>query len=234
MASKPKAAAFAASTAVALIALSTLVAATQSEAGFMFAAPAAIQPLLDAGDAEINNEYVNPDNAAEFAARATTQGINKAMTEARNATTSDTAKTAPAAAPSGPVTYARAVRPMTPVKRQGGHRGATYPFDDLAAPTTDASGAKQVDGFVVPATAAKPEPWDSLGSAVSAATRRYATKTGEKSIVIKGKVKDGVQQPDKTQLRGEYSYTRKFNLVKGDGPDGNGGTTTGAWVERVQ
>lgn len=216
-------------TTTALVSLAALVAATQSANGFLFAAPAAIQPLIDAGDAEINMEMVNPAAPTEFAARATPQGINKAMTEANTQ--------APATAPTDAAkpTFVRMVRTMTPKKRQSGGGVSLYPFDDLAAPVVGADGAKQCDAFFIAATAAKPKPEESLQSAVSAATRRYATKTGEKSITVKGKVVNGVQAPDTVKMRGIYAYTRKFSLVAGEyTPEGSTTPVKGAWIERVQ
>lgn len=206
------------STPVALIALASLVAATQSAAGFLFATPASVQPLVDAGNAEVNPGMANPANPAEFAVRATAKGIAEAMTNT-NTTTTDAAKP----------TFIRAVRPMTAKKRQGGGGQSLYPFDDLAAPTTGADGGKLCDGFFIAATDKKPNPAESLQSAVSAATRRYATKTGEKSYTKKGKIENGVQLADTVGTRAVYSYTRKFSLVAGDH---NG--VKGAWIERVQ
>jgi len=207
------------SSAVALITLAALVAATNSAAGFLFATPASIQPLVDAGNAEINMGMANPANAAEFAARATPKGIAEAMTNTNQTQASEPAKP----------TFVRAVRPMTAKKRQGGGGQNVYPFDDLAAPTTDEAGNKLCDGFFVAATEKKPNPEESLQSAVSAATRRYATETGKKSFTKKGKVVDGVQQPDTVGTRAVYAYTRKFSLVAGEHEG-----TKGAWIERVQ
>jgi len=202
----------------ALIALATLVAATQSAAGFLFATPASVQPLVDVGNAEINMGMVNPANAAEFAARATPKGIAEV-------TNNPNTQAATGDKPS----FVRAVRPMTAKKRQGGGGQTVYPFDELAAPTTDEAGNKLCDGFFVPATEKKPNPAESLQSAVSAATRRYATETGKKSFTKKGKVVDGVQQPDTVGTRAVYSYTRKFSLVAGEHEGAKG-----AWIERVQ
>jgi hypothetical protein len=201
MAKKPK---------VTLIALASLVAATQSATGFMFASPEAVKPLIDAGHAEQNTGVINPDNAAEFGTRATAEGIKHHMTNTDNA---------PAAAASDKPTFVRAVIDA-PIKTRapGGGGSAKYPFDDLVAPVKVEGGRDKVDGFFVPVTDDKPEPWKSLQSAVSAASRRYGEKTGEKTFTKK----DGT--PGKRDV---YSYGRKFGLSKGE-HEGK----PGAWVTR--
>lgn len=198
--------------AASALTLAMIVEATQSAQGFLFATKEAAASFINDGTAEMNEGVANPANANEFAVRATAKGIN-AMTN-----TNQTPATPAAAKP----TFSRiqVAAADLPVVKRGGGGVSLYPFDDLAAPTTDASGRPLLDGFFVPATAEKPKPWESLQSAVSAATRRYATKTGEASY----KKADGSEGK-----RATYNYTRKFKLSK---HTVNG--TEGAFVSRSQ
>ncbi|MGL5002858.1 MAG: hypothetical protein ACRDAM_07945 [Casimicrobium sp.] len=191
---------------IAHIALATLVAATRSETGFMFATPASVEPLIAFGDAEMNMEVVNPANETEFAVRATAKGLNATMS---------TENPTPAPAPSTKPVFTIETIDRPTVRRRGNSGASAYPFDALPAPDTNG----KVSAFFIPATASKPEPWKSLQSAVSAATRKYATETGEKSFT-KG---DGT-----TGTRKTYDYTRKFAAVEGTREG-----VKGAWVSRL-
>lgn len=199
---------------MAKVELATLVAATRSDAGFMFATKADVAALVKAGHAEQNEGMANPENAKEFATRATAEGI----TAADNAG----GESAPAEKPADDKpTFQRFSVKATelPKAKRGGGGKTLYPFDDLKAPSDMPEG--EVDGFFVPATDAKPKPWESLQSAVSAATRRYATQTGTKAY----------KKPDGTEgERATYDYTRKFKAVEFKAPDG----TKGAFVQRLQ
>lgn len=73
-----------------------------------------------------------------------------------------------------------------------------YPFDDLAVG----------QGFPVYPTEDMPEPWKSLQSTVSTASRRYATVTGTTTTET-GKV------------RNEYEYERKFAVKRAKDANGN-------------
>lgn len=206
--------------AVAGLTLAAIVAATQTQPGFLFASKEAAASFIDDGTAEINEGVTNPSNGTEFAVRATAEGINRAMN-----TTNE--NPAPAAVSTKP-TFERLQVEAPASKPRGGGGVTVYPFDELAAPSPSATpgGKPTVDAFFVPATADKPKPWESLQSAVSAATRRYAEKTGEKTIALsKPNAKTGAT----TQVRALYAYTRKFKLSEFD----NKGVK-GALVSRVQ
>lgn len=196
--------------------LAMIVAATQSAMGFMYAGKDAAAPFIAEGLAEINEGVVNPDNANEFAVRATAEGINRMNTTTDSNTAPVPTQTSAPAKPSFAIETIDA-----PVSKPRGGGGVNiYPFDDLSAPVTGPDGKPKQAAFFVPATASKPKPWESLQSAVSAATRRYATQTGEKTF----KKADGSEGK-----RATYDYTRKFKLSEGER-----GGVKGAWVSRTQ
>lgn len=68
--------------------------------------------------------------------------------------------------------------PIPEKKRGGPNVGSRYPFDSLEVG----------QGFFVPSTEKSPEPHKSLASTVSAAHRRYATKTDQTKTTPKGNV----------------------------------------------
>lgn len=78
------------------------------------------------------------------------------------------------------------------------NRETKYPFDALAVG----------QGFDVPPTADRPEPWKSLQSTITTASRRYATVTGTK-VNAKGKTVN------------EYAFSRKFAVRKVTLADGS-------------
>lgn len=205
--------------AVGAITLAALVAATQSPAGMLFAEPSAVQSLVDNGLAEVNTAMVNPNHGGEFAVRATPKGIEMNTTAPNNDTPASTVAAKP--------TFLRQMIDAPPRSNRGGPgSGGLYPFDELVAPITDpATGKVQNDAFFVPATADKPKPWESLSSAVSAATRKYATETGKRPF----DKKDGTKGE-----RATYAYTRKFRAVEGKATDSAGKEHVGAWVVRDQ
>ncbi len=197
--------------------LAMIVGATQSEMGFMYAGKDAAAPFIAEGVAEINEGVVNPENANEFAVRATAEGINR-----MNTTTDSNVAPVPnqGSTATGKPSFAIETIDAPASKPRGGGGVNIYPFDDLAAPTKDEAGKVKQAAFFVPATDAKPKPWESLQSAVSAATRRYATQTGSKTFT-KADGSEGT--------RATYDYTRKFKLTEGERQG-----VKGAWVSRTQ
>lgn len=185
----------------AMVTLAEIVAATKANS-FVYVDPANVEQFVDDGLVETNATMTN--DAGQVAARATA----KALAE----TPANTGDEAP-----------RFVKAATDpsiftAKRRGGGRPDVYPFDSLAAPTAD--GAPSPEGmFFVPATAEAPEPWKSLSSTVSAASRRYAREVGTEEY----KGKDGT-----TKTRAKLEYDRKFKIVEGEN-DG----VKGAWVGRI-
>lgn len=197
--------------------LAAIVAATQSDTGFLFASQEAAAPFINDGLAEQNTGMANPDNANEFALRATAEGINR-----MNTTTDSNVANVPSqgSTATGKPSFEIETIDAPASKPRGGGGVNIYPFDALSAPVTGEDGKVKQAAFFVPATAEKPKPWESLQSAVSAATRRYATKTGEKTFAKA----DGSQG-----TRATYDYTRKFKLSEGERQG-----VKGAWVSRTQ
>lgn len=207
MAKKPTTASvtFAAS-AIAL--LSAVVASAGNEPGYMFvAATDDARALAEAGLIEVNPEVTN--EAGEAAARATEAGTKFMETQ-----TADTGTEAPkTAAPK--IEFKRGRKAPAPERVRTG-KPDLYPFADLEAPNEDGN-----DYFFVAATAERPDPWTSLASTVSTASKRYARKTGEEQYVS---AKTG-----ETKTRNTYENDRKFKLTRGkeDGVDG-------AYIERTK
>jgi hypothetical protein len=161
--------------------------------------------LVADGLIEVNPAMPNPENATEFAARATPAGIEKYN-----------ADNAPAATKPA---FEFITSPALGKTRQGGGRTDKYPFADFPAPTTDENGAKITAKIFVPATEKMPDPAKSLSSTVSAASRRYAEVESQKP----GKNKNG-----EDIMRIKYKFSRKFALVPAE-VDG----VKGAYIERI-
>lgn len=198
---------------MAKLALSALVAATMIEPFYTYATVADAKSLVASGDAEQNLASANPNNAKEFATRASDAGKAKqAEIEA---------KALAAATP----TFSFITGPSLEKPARGGGRKHKYPFADFPAPTagTDASG-KPVTitaKIFVPATEAMPNPAKSLSSTVSQASRDYARVIGEKP---------GKDRTGKAIMRKTYEFDRKFSIVPGVDGAGN----KGAYIERVK
>lgn len=191
--------------ATSKLALAAIVAATKGTTGYLYATEADAKPFIDAGHAEMNKDVINPDNASEFAVRATGEGIN--AVDNPNGVQPNQIEEESAFA------FAEI---DTPERRaRGPGTGERYPFSQLPAPVNGKSRA-----FFVPATEKMPEPAKSLQSAVSAASRRYATKVGESDYT----------KPDGTPgKRARYEFERKFAVTPGEH---NG--AKGAWVARTK
>lgn len=205
MAKKPnKATVTLAASAITLLA--DVVAQSAGEQGFMFL-PATddARALAEGGFIEVNPDVTN--EAGEAAARPTEAGI-KFMDE-QNTVATDAPKTA---APK--IEFKRGRKAPAPERVRTG-KPDLYPFADLEAPTDEGN-----DFFFVPATADRPEPWLTLASTVSTASKRYARTTGtEEYQSAKGE----------TKTRNVYEYDRKFKLTRGK-EDG----IEGAYVERTK
>ena len=102
------------------------------------------------------------------------------------------------------------ISPKAEVKRGSG-RSDKYPFAEFPAPTEDGQTAK----FFVPATDNMPEPWKSLQSTISTASKRYAKPSGKTKKVA------GKDRP-------EYDYERRFRVFRATHEG-----VTGAFIERV-
>lgn len=185
---------------MAKIDMAAIIAATNS-GGFVHVNEKDAAKAVKDGLIEINTEM--RDETGNVAARATPKGMASVPgnTSAPGATPSFAIVTGPA---------------LEKPKRGAAGRAAMYPFDQLPAPDANGNTAK----FFVPATEKSPEPWKSLSSTVSAASRSFATITGTKP----GKNKNG-----EDIQRNIYDFSRKFALIEGE----NNGVK-GAWVERTK
>lgn len=192
---------------MAKLALATLVAATLSPLGYMYATAGDAKSLVASGDAEQNTAAANPTNVKEFATRASAAGIEKQKVA--------DAKAAAAAIP----TFTFITGPSLEKPARGGGRKHKYPFADFPAPTTGPDGKAITAKIFVAATEAMPNPVKSLSSTVSQASRDYAEVIGEKPA------KDRSGKPI---MRNIYKFNRKFSIVPGE-LDG----VKGAYIERV-
>lgn len=139
--------------------LPAIVAATQSEIGYMFAPLENAEWLNKNGLVEFDVSITN--EAGFIATRATTKGIEKVMSE-------NVQVEAAAPVATGYVIEDIAVEVVS--KRRGGGRvGVSYPFDALQVGQS----------FVVPATEKKPNPVKSMASSITAANARYAVPVFE-------------------------------------------------------
>lgn len=191
--------------------MAALVAATVS-GGFLYVNPEAVKEYVDNGFVMLNMGIVNPENAAEFAAKATESGI-ASMSQ-------PTEQPNPAAANAAAPAFEIVTGAALTVERTRQSKGSKYPFDQLPAPTTNEAGQKITARFFVPATEKSPEPWRTLNSTVSAASREYAKVVG---------TKPGKSRTGEAIERNVYEYERKFQIAKGEH---NG--SVGAWIERTK
>ena len=183
---------------MAKIDMAAIVAATNA-GSFVYVAEKDAAKEVKAGLVEINTDM--KDANGNVAARATAAGI---------------ASVNGSASEPGAAKFAIVTGPALEKPKRGAGRGNLYPFDQLPAPDANGNTAK----FFVPATEKSPEPWKSLSSTVSAASRSFAKITGTKP----GKNKNGEEIQ-----RNIYEFDRKFALIEGEQ---NG--VKGAWVERVK
>ena len=139
--------------------LPAIVAATQSEIGYMFAPLENAEWLNKNGLVEFDVSITN--EAGFIATRATTKGIEKVMSE-------NVQVEAVASVASGYVIEDIAVEVVSK-RRGGGRAGVSYPFDTLQVGQS----------FVVPATEKKPNPVKSMASSITAANARYAVPVFE-------------------------------------------------------
>lgn len=198
---------------MAKIALAALVAASANAPGFLFATKKDVDALVKAGHAEVNEQMVDPSNAKQFAVRATQAGIDFAAANPATETQTPPRDEAPA------FEIESIAREAVSTKKRANAGTSRYPFDKMPDPVE----GQPFPAFFVPATDKMPDPAKSLQSAISAANRKFATKTGEKPYE-----KDG-----ETKMRGIYSYTREFKATAGERTK-DGVTTKGAWIARIK
>lgn len=168
--------------------MGSIIAAMAVEATpYLMATQKSVEPLLKDGLAETNAEIKDGD---KIATRATDKGI--AEYEAQKAAEANGGEAASTFEIDDGV-------PM-PTARGGGRTSILYPFDKLEVGQS----------FHIAATADKPNPSKSIASTVSAATKKYATETGETKTTPKGNTVPVL------------NYTRKFSVKAVDATDPKG------------
>lgn len=178
---------------VSLEGLTFIVAATQSEVGYMYVPKDNAEWLNKNGFVELDNSNINSDGFV--ATRATDKGIKKVSEETSNA--------APAASPQFVIENV----PVVVAKKGGGKKGVAYPFDALEVGQS----------FVVPATEKRPDPAKSLASTITNANAKYAELVFEedgttpKMRTVKNPKTGATREAQVTKL------TRKFSIVACDG-----------------
>lgn len=164
--------------AATVASLTALIAATDTAPGYLFAKPADMKELADAGFADSNAEIKNPNAKAEIAFRVTDAGRAAAQG----------AGSAPAA--TSKPSFAIAKVPMPSISRNS-VEGSKYPFADL----------ENEYGFFIPSeskTAAK-----SFGSLVSAENKKYRKEADYRRFTSRSMLGDAFD-PDGTKgLKGK-------------------------------
>lgn len=120
----------------------------------------------------VNEAMRNPANANELGVKVTQAGYMASQGNGASAPTSDNASNAVATASAYEVMGAGLIELPKVTRGRGAGAGNKYPFDTLV-----------VGGFFfVPNDADKPNAAKSLSSTINTANKRYATKTGEKTV----------------------------------------------------
>jgi len=132
--------------------LASIVNDTKGAQGYSLVHPDDVKALVDAGHVEVNHEIKDP--SGKIAARATATLL---ASHAAGATVTDSAPANVFVLESG--------IPLPPAAK-GGRRDEQYPFSKMGVGQS----------FFVPVTAKYPKPWETFGSTVSSATRRFATE----------------------------------------------------------
>jgi hypothetical protein len=178
--------------------LKAIVEKTKADS-YHFIDPQQFKDEIEAGHIIVNHEI--KDEKGFVAARSTTDQLGENLkTEAKATQTFDIVK---------------GIKP--PVAKRGGERKEVYPF----------SAMEVGDSILVPVSEKYPDPAKQLASTVSAAARRFATKTGETKTNSKGKTVDVLD------------YTKKFIIrpvTAGQGYEGSEFVepSDGARIFRVQ
>lgn len=146
--------------------LAGIVTDTKGAQGYSLVNPEDVKELVDAGHIEVNPNI--KDASGKIAARATEKllaehGANAGATEA---------------AVESAFVLEDAI-PLPPAAK-GGRRDEQYPFSKMAVGQS----------FFVPVSEKYPKPWETFGSTVSSATRRFATehptetRTNRKGVAV--------------------------------------------------
>lgn len=162
--------------------LAAIVNDTKGERKYSLVSPNDVKALVEAGHIEVNHEI--KDETGKIAARATATLLA--------AYESGSTGAGALGADSTPATTFELMEgiPLPPAQK-GGRRDEQYPFSKMAVGQS----------FFVPCSAAYPKPWETFGSTVSSATRRFAVEHETQ----KRKNRKGVEVP-------VLVTTRKFTL----------------------
>lgn len=176
---------------VTQVSLAVLVAATNSEQGFLWSTEAEVAELVLKGFAIINPDPESKNKETEeIQVAATDEGMAQYTAEANERNEQEPAtETTSQDATVTPVAQTKAAKMefvieddvAMPETKRGGRSGTKYPFEKLE---------KVGQSFVVAATEDRPNPVKALGSTVSAANKRadgkakYAVRADEKGARI--------------------------------------------------
>jgi hypothetical protein len=127
--------------------LDTIVSDTKSEKGYSLVHPDDVKELVDAGHIEVNPNI--KDASGKIAARATAKLLESAGAAQGSATVTS---------------FELESGIPLPRAAKGGRRDEQYPFSKMEVGQS----------FFVPVTEKYPKPWETFGSTVSSATRRFA------------------------------------------------------------
>jgi hypothetical protein len=148
--------------------LETIVNDTKGTQGYSLVHPDDVKALVDAGHIEVNHQI--KDASGKVAARATAKLLESHGT----ATDASVGESASATA------FVLASDIPLPPAAKGGRRDEQYPFSKMAVGQS----------FFVPMSEKYPKPWETFGSTVSSATRRFATphetqtRTNRKGVAV--------------------------------------------------
>src|SRR5208283_1021121 len=134
--------------------LDKIVSDTKKQQGYSLVNSDDVKALVDAGHIEVNHEI--QDASGKIGARATAK-LLESYTTGADATAGDFVPATTFVLESG--------IPLPPAAK-GGRRDEQYPFSKMGVDQS----------FFVPVTEKYPKPWETFGSTVSSATRRFATQ----------------------------------------------------------
>lgn len=238
----------------AAITLAMVAEASNVDPFFLYVPAEVSAEWLEKGLVETNADMT--DGAGALATRITEAGRNyltmNTQAPASETHSTDTTGAAGGSAPAAENSFGFEIEdgPMPETTRNpASQNAARYPFDQLAAPTKNDDGSVSVKRFFIPATAARPKPWESLASTVSTAKSRYARKVGER----KYKAKEAIKNADGTPVMGAdgkpafrevektrdiNEFDREFKITEGvkkvPAEDGTETEIKGAWVSRTK
>lgn len=168
--------------AATVASLTALIAATDTTPGYLFAKPADMKELLDAGFAISNDQVVNPNNKKEIAFKVTDAG--RAAVSATGAEGG-----APPAGATKPVYHIAKV--AMPAISKANSEGSKYPFATL----------ENEYGFFIPSES--PTASKSYGSLVSSMNKTYGKADDFRRFTTRTMTGDAFDPEGKLGLKGK-------------------------------